>query len=67
MSASRHDLAHLASLIDAARAHAAGLGVECGETVRLLEEALSRVRALEGRGGQADQGLRPQQLTTEND
>ncbi|NNM72237.1 hypothetical protein [Enterovirga aerilata] len=67
MTVSQHDLAHLAALIEAAQAHAGRLGPEVRAVCGLLEEALTIVRELQSNGGKADEGLRPQELTTEND
>jgi hypothetical protein len=33
----------------------------------LLDESLTRVHDLQANGGKADEGLRPQDLTTDND
>jgi hypothetical protein len=67
MTSSQHDLSHLIALVEAAKAHAARLGPEVGPVSRLLDEAIVRVRELQANGGKADEGLRPQDLTTEND
>ena len=67
MTVSQHDLAHLAALIEAAKAHAARLGPEVRAVCSHLEESLTLVRELQSNGGKADEGLRPQDLTTEND
>ena len=67
MSTAHHDLAHLLALIEAARSHAARIGPEVGSVSRLLDEAVVAVLALEGHGGRPDEGLRPQDLTTDND
>jgi hypothetical protein len=34
---------------------------------RLLDDALAALRKVQANGGRADEGLRPQDLTTEND
>ena len=67
MTVSSHDLAHLSALIEAAKAHAVRLGPEIRAVCSLLEESLTVVHELQGNGGKADEGLRPQDLTTEND
>lgn len=67
MTVSSHDLAHLTALIEAAKAHAGRLGPEMRAVCSLLDESLTRVRDLKSNGGKADEGLRPQDLTTEND
>ena len=67
MTISQHDLAHLTSLIDAAKAHAARLGPEVRAVSGLLDEALAFVREMQAHGGRADEGLRPDDLTTDND
>ena len=67
MPVSSHDLTHLVALIEAARSHAQRLGPEVAAACRSLDEALTTVRDLQGNGGRADEGLRPQELTTEND
>ena len=67
MTVSQHDLEHLAALINSAKAHADRLGPEVRAVCSLLGESLTVVRELQGNGGKADEGLRPDQLTTEND
>lgn len=67
MSSSAHDLAHLAALIEGAKVQSDAGGPELARVGRLLDEALASVRALRGRDGKADEGLRPEQLNTEND
>lgn len=67
MTVSQHDLSHLTALIEAAKAHAAGLGPDLRAVSGLLDESLTFVRELQHNGGKADEGLRPQDLTTAND
>lgn len=67
MTSSPHHLAHLASLIEAAKVQAESDGPELGRVARLLGEALAAVRGLRANGGRADEGLRPEELNTEND
>jgi hypothetical protein len=67
MSASQHDLTHLAALVEAANAHAVRLGPEVGPVCRLLDEALATLREVQANGGRADEGLRPQDLSSDND
>jgi hypothetical protein len=67
MTVSQHDLTHLAALIEAASSHAGRLGPEVRAVSSHLEESLTIVRELQSNGGQADEGLPPEQLTTEND
>ncbi len=67
MSAPPHDLAHLLASIEAARAHAERLGPLARRVAALLEEAALTARSLQAHGGRPDEGLRPEQLTTEND
>ena len=67
MSALPSSLSHLVALIGAAQAHAETLGPEAGEARRLLGEALAAARSADGRGGRPDEGLRPEDLTTDND
>ncbi len=67
MTVSQHDLAHLAALIEAAGSHAGRLGPEIQPVRSHLEESLTILRELQSNGGRADEGIRPQQLTTEND
>ncbi len=67
MSVSQHDLNHLVALINAAKDHAQRLGPEVEPVRRLLDEALLVVRDVQAHGGKADEGLRPQDLTTGND
>ena len=62
-----HDLVHLVALIEAAKAHATRLGSGAGVILDELEQALLAARALESHAGKADEGLRPQELTTDND
>ena len=66
MTSIGHDPTHLLRLVEAARAHAAGLDAHA--VVATLDEALRGVRALAaGRGDGPDEGKRPEELTTEND
>ena len=67
MPADHSALVHLVSLIEAARAHADTLGVNAGTTVGLLDEALVAAHAIEAHQGHADEGIRPGDLTTDND
>ena len=67
MPAAHHDVVHLISLVEAAKAQAAKLGADAGTTGALLEQALLAARELEARGGRADEGLRPEELNTAND
>jgi hypothetical protein len=54
-------------LIEAARAEAERLKPDTANIVQLLGEALLQARNIAGHGGRPDEGLRPDQLTTEND
>lgn len=67
MSASQHDLDHLAALVDQAKAHAERLGPDVGPVARLLGEALVSLREVQENGGRADEGTRPQDLSSDND
>ena len=67
MSATAIDPSHLVALIGAAKAHADTLGTGTEEIGRLLDEAMTGARALAARDGRADEGLRLDQLTTDND
>ncbi len=62
-----HDVAHLASLIEAAKSQAEKVGPPAGAVASRLAEALVAARSLEAQGGRADEGLRPEDLTTDND
>lgn len=61
-----HDVAHLIGLIQAAAAEARRLDLS-GSVGRGLDDALTAARALLGRAGHPDQGVRLQDLTTAND
>ncbi|MBM0204827.1 hypothetical protein JNW90_18425 [Micromonospora sp. STR1s_5] len=67
MTVSHPDLAHLEALIEAAKAHAVRLGPEVRGICSQLDQASAFVRELQSNGGKADEGLRPQDLTTQND
>jgi hypothetical protein len=67
MTASQHDLDHLAALVEAAKAHAARLGPDVGPVSRLIDDALAMLREVQANGGRADEGTRPQDLTSDND
>ena len=67
MADAQHDLAHLLSLIEAANAQAAKLGDSGRSVSGLLDRALLGARALDTRSGSAKEGLRPEDLTTDND
>jgi hypothetical protein len=67
MPASEHDLVHLVALIESAKAHADATGPEAQGIGRMLDEALQATRTLQARGGVADEGIRPEDLTTGND
>jgi hypothetical protein len=67
MPPSQHDLLHLSSLIEAARSQAGKSGPELASVGRLLDEALATLRELQASGGKPDEGLRPDELNTEND
>jgi hypothetical protein len=67
MNISAHDIAHLTALIEAAQAEAERLRPDTANIVQLLGEALLQARNIAGHGGRPDEGLRPDQLTTEND
>ena len=67
MTASQHDLDHLAALVDAAKSHAERLGPDVGPVSRLLEDARATLRDLKANGGRADEGMRPEDLSSEND
>ncbi len=67
MTASRHDLDHLASLVNAAKAHAERLGPDVGPVSRLLDDALVMLLEVQANGGRADEGTRPQDLSSDND
>lgn len=66
MPVPHHDLVHLVSLIEAAKAQAVKLGA-AGSVVDHLDQALSVAQALDAEGGRANEGLRPEDLTTDND
>ena len=67
MSAEPHDVAHLVALIEATKAEAARLGPGLGGVPGHLEQALIEARGLLARHCRADEGLRPEDLTTGND
>ena len=67
MAASPSDLQNLISLIEAAKAGADRLGPDAGTTSGLLDQALIAARAIKAHGGTPDEGLRPEELTTDND
>ena len=67
MPASHSDLTHLISLVEAAKAQADRLGHDAGTTAGLLEQALVAARAISAHGGTPDEGLRLDELTTDND
>ena len=67
MSASEHDLQHLVALIEAARAQAGRAGAVAAQVAASLDQAARSTRALLAGGGQPEEGLRPEDLTTEND
>jgi hypothetical protein len=54
-------------LIEAAKSHAARIGPEVRAVCSLLDESLTVLHELQANGGKADEGLRPQDLTSEND
>ena len=67
MSASPHDVRHLVNLIETAKAEAARLGPALQDVAGALDAAVASARAALGAGGQPDEGLRPEDLTTAND
>ena len=67
MPSSDHDLAHLVALIAAAQDEAARLGARAEAVRARLETAAAQARALEQPRGQADEGVRVDDLTTAND
>jgi 1,6-anhydro-N-acetylmuramate kinase len=62
-----HDAAHLANLIVAARDEAVRVGGAGGPVVSALDAALAAARAQAGPTGGPNEGLRVDELTTEND
>ena len=60
-------LEHHVTLIEAAKNEAERLQPDTANIAQLLGEALLQARNISGHGGRPDEGLRPDQLTTEND
>ena len=67
MADPHHNLARLSSLIEAAKSQAEKLGASGRSVSDLLDQALHSARALGGRVGSMEEGLRPEDLTTDND
>ena len=67
MTISPTDLAHLISLIEAAKAEAVQLGAAGRTVTDKLDEALGSTRAILAQGGQPNEGIAPDELTTAND
>lgn len=67
METSTDPIAHLCALIGAAKAEADRLRLDSANIPGLLAEALREAEAILAHGDRPDEGLRPQQLTTEND
>ncbi len=67
MQSSPHDIAHLSALIESARSEARRLGAGAANIAALLDEALAQARNIAGHDGHPDEGIAPDQLTTEND
>lgn len=67
MATADHDLSHLLALVEAARAEAGRLGAAAGSVPETLARAADEVRARLAEGGRPDEGIRPEDLTTDND
>ncbi len=61
------DLDRLVSLVDDAKAAASKLGPGLDRVADLLARALDDLHAIQAHGGRPDEGLRPDQLTSDND
>lgn len=62
-----HDRQHLVALIEAAQAEAVRAGEGASAVRTSLEQALLAARGLAASGARPDEGLRPDELTTDND
>ena len=67
MNISAHDIAHLSALIETAKTESERLKPDTANISELLGEALLQARSIARHGGRPDEGLRPDQLTSEND
>lgn len=67
MSSDPNDFAHLATLIESAKAEATRLGPAAAEAVRSLEAAAVAARSAAAHGGRPDEGMRPDELSSSND
>jgi hypothetical protein len=67
MNISVSDLAHLSTLIETAKKEAERLKPDTANIAHLLGEALLQAHSIARHGGRPDEGLRPDQLTSEND
>lgn len=67
MTSSDRDFQHLVALIKAARAEAERLGSGAEPVIGALDEAERSAQALLADDGRPDEGVRPNNLTTEND
>ena len=61
------NVAHLIALVEAAKQEADRLGSGAAGPAGHLEQALSAAQALSGSGTRPDEGVRVEDLTTEND
>lgn len=60
-------LANLIGLLEDARDEALGLGAPAGAIAAQLGEILTEARSLSALGGRADEGRRPEDLSSAND
>ncbi|WP_375461333.1 hypothetical protein [uncultured Enterovirga sp.] len=67
MSSAPPDFAHLATLIESAKAEAKRIGSSAAEVARSLEAAAAAARSATAQGGRPDEGIPPDELTTDND
>jgi len=67
MNISVPDLAQLSALIETAKKEAERLQPDTANIAQLLGEALLQAQSITRHGGRPDEGLRPDQLTSEND
>lgn len=67
MTSAPNDLVQLVGLIEGARACAAGLGAAGGGILARLEAALTEAKLLAAQEGRADEGRRPEDLSSAND
>lgn len=67
MDTPANDIAHLLTLIEAARDEAERLGPRAGGIAGRLQRAAVEARSIASHGGQPAEGLRPEELTTGND